>query len=80
MKTCYCRSLKHVRPILTARLLRGLTAALVLAWNVNADAFVYFALTPQGTIEGMKIRAISSLMDPGFCFQDLNLVPKGDRE
>ncbi len=39
------------------------------------DAFVTFALTPQGTVESMKMAAVSPLADFSFDFQDLFFVP-----
>jgi CubicO group peptidase (beta-lactamase class C family) len=39
------------------------------------DAFVTFALTPEGTVESMKMAAVSPLADFSFDFQDLFFVP-----
>ena len=39
------------------------------------DAFVTFALTPQGTVESMKMAAVSPLADFSFDFQDFLFVP-----
>jgi CubicO group peptidase (beta-lactamase class C family) len=39
------------------------------------DAFVTFALTAQGTVESMKMAAVSPLADFSFDFQDLLFVP-----
>ena len=39
------------------------------------DAFVTFALTPQGTVESMKMAAVSPLADFSFDFQDLFFLP-----
>lgn len=43
----------------------------------NADAFVTFALTPDGAIEQVKMEAISPLTDFSFDFHDLVLKPAG---
>ena len=39
------------------------------------DAFVTFALTPQGAVESMKMAAVSPLADFSFDFQDLFFMP-----
>lgn len=41
----------------------------------NADAFVTFALTPDGAVDRMKLEAISPLTDFSFDFHDLVLKP-----
>ena len=41
----------------------------------NADAFVTFALTPDGEVEQVKMAAISPLTDFSFDFHDLVLKP-----
>ena len=43
--------------------------------SLNADAFVYFALKPDGKIEQMKIAAVSPLTDFSFDFHDLLFTP-----
>jgi len=43
--------------------------------SLNADAFISFALKPDGTIEQMKIVPISPLTDFSFDFQDLLFTP-----
>jgi hypothetical protein len=43
--------------------------------SLNADAFVSFALTPDGAIDQVKMEAISPLTDFSFDFQDLLLKP-----
>ncbi|MGH9970206.1 MAG: serine hydrolase [Pyrinomonadaceae bacterium] len=43
--------------------------------SLSADAFVYFALKPDGSIEHMKMQAVSPLTDFSFDFQDLLFVP-----
>ena len=40
--------------------------------TLNADAFVYFALNPDGTIAGMKLKPVSPLTDFSFDFHDLD--------
>jgi len=48
-----------------------------LAWS--ADAFITFALNPDGTIEQAKMKAVSPATDFSFDFQDLLLKPKPDK-
>ncbi|MDQ2821231.1 MAG: serine hydrolase [Pseudomonadota bacterium] len=43
--------------------------------NFNADAYVTFALNPDGSIERMKMAPISTETDFSYDFQDLNFVP-----
>lgn len=43
--------------------------------SLNADAFVTFALTPDGKVREMRIKAISPRTDFSFDFQDLHLTP-----
>ncbi|MCF5924677.1 serine hydrolase, partial [Xanthomonas perforans] len=43
--------------------------------SLNADAFVNFALTPDGTVREMRMEPISPLTDFSFDFQDLVLTP-----
>ena len=43
--------------------------------SLNADAFVTFALTPDGALDQVKMEAISPLTDFSFDFQDLLLKP-----
>ena len=50
----------------------------VVRWNerwLNADAFVNFALTPDGAIREVRMEAISPLTDFSFDFHDLRLAP-----
>ncbi len=44
--------------------------------ELRADAFVTFALTPAGTIESAKMKAMSPTTDFSYDFQDLLLKPK----
>ena len=43
--------------------------------ELRADAYVTFALTPEGTVEQARIRAVSPATDFSFDFQDLLLRP-----
>jgi CubicO group peptidase (beta-lactamase class C family) len=43
--------------------------------TLHADAYVYFALKPDGTIESMKMLPVSPLTDFSFDFQDLLFTP-----
>jgi CubicO group peptidase (beta-lactamase class C family) len=43
--------------------------------SLHADAYVYFALKPDGSIDNMKMQAVSPLTDFSFDFQDLLFVP-----
>lgn len=50
----------------------------IVRWDdrsLNADAFVNFALTPDGKVREMRMEAISPLTDFSFDFQDLVLTP-----
>ncbi len=50
----------------------------VVRWNerwLNADAFVNFALTPDGAIREVRMEAVSPLTDFSFDFHDLRLAP-----
>ena len=44
--------------------------------SLNADAFITFALNPDGTIREARMEAVSPLTDFSFDFQDLRLVPQ----
>ena len=43
--------------------------------SLHADAYVYFALKPDGSIDNMKMLAVSPLTDFSFDFHDLFFVP-----
>ncbi|HEX7339936.1 MAG TPA: serine hydrolase [Rhodanobacteraceae bacterium] len=43
--------------------------------SLNADAFVTFALTPDGKVRDVRMKAASPLTDFSFDFQDLRLTP-----
>jgi len=47
--------------------------------ELRADAFVAFALNPDGTIDAAKMKAISPSTDFSFDFQDLLLKPRLSR-
>ena len=44
--------------------------------ELRADAFVTFALNPDGTIDQVKMQPVSTAVDFSFDFQDLLLKPK----
>ena len=65
-------------PGLVADLVHWQHDTFVARWRdreLRADAFVTFALNPDGTIEQVKMAAVSPLTDFSFDFQDLLLVP-----
>jgi hypothetical protein len=43
--------------------------------SLDADAFVYFTLKPDGSIEQFRMAAVSPLTDFSFDFQDLLFTP-----
>jgi hypothetical protein len=43
--------------------------------SLNADAFVNFALDPDGKIRDVRMEPVSTLTDFSFDFQDLRLTP-----
>lgn len=45
--------------------------------ELRADAYLTFTLTPEGTVEGATMKAVSSATDFSFDFQDLRLTPVG---
>ncbi|WDM66430.1 serine hydrolase [Xanthomonas cucurbitae] len=50
----------------------------IVRWDdrsLNADAFVNFALTPDGAVRELRMQALSPLTDFSFDFQDLVLTP-----
>jgi hypothetical protein len=50
----------------------------IVRWNdreLRADAYITFALNPDGTIDQAKMRAVSSSTDFSFDFHDLLLKP-----
>jgi hypothetical protein len=51
----------------------------IVRWRdreLRADAYVTFALNPDGTVEHARMRAVSPETDFSFDFQDLLLKPK----
>jgi CubicO group peptidase (beta-lactamase class C family) len=64
-------------PALTGDLEHWQYDTFVAHWRTQhiEDAFVTFALTPQGAIANMKMAAVSPLADFSFDFQDLMFVP-----
>ena len=65
-------------PALTGALEHWQHDTFVARWDdaeLRADAFVTFALTPEGTIEQAKMRAVSPATDFSFDFHDLLLIP-----
>ena len=65
-------------PSLTGDLAHWQHDTFVARWRdreLRADAFVTFALKPDGTIEQAKMRAVSADTDFSFDFQDLVLTP-----
>jgi hypothetical protein len=51
----------------------------IVRWRdreLRADAYITFALNPDGTIDQAKMRAVSPATDFSFDFQDLVLKPK----
>jgi CubicO group peptidase (beta-lactamase class C family) len=81
-------TIRHVggRQVLTLSRTSDLTGELehyqhdtfIVRWkerNFNADAYVTFALNPDGSIERMKMQPISTETDFSYDFQDLNFTP-----
>ncbi|QQP96828.1 serine hydrolase [Lysobacter enzymogenes] len=55
----------------------------IVRWDqrwLNADAFLNFALTPDGKVRELRMEAISPLTDFSFDFQDLRLTPVAKSE
>ncbi|WP_140908630.1 serine hydrolase [Cognatiluteimonas lumbrici] len=53
----------------------------IVRWDqrwLNADAFLSFALDPDGNIREARMEPVSDLTDFSFDFQDLRLTPKPD--
>jgi CubicO group peptidase (beta-lactamase class C family) len=81
-------SIKHVggkqvlslsrTPDLTGELEHFQHDTFIVRWkerNFNADAYVSFALNPDGSIERMKMQPISTETDFSYDFQDLSFTP-----
>jgi CubicO group peptidase (beta-lactamase class C family) len=65
-------------PLLTGDLEHWQYDTFIARWRertLNADAYVSFALKPDGAIEQMKMQAVSPLTDFSFDFHDLLFVP-----
>jgi len=64
-------------PALTGELEHWQYDTFIARWrdrSLNADAFVTFALKPDGSIDQVKMQAVSPLTDFSFDFQDLLLT------
>ena len=81
-------TIKHVggKQVLTLSRTPDLTGELehyqhdtfIVRWkerNFNADAYVTFALNPDGSIERMRMQPVSTETDFSYDFQDLNFTP-----
>jgi CubicO group peptidase (beta-lactamase class C family) len=69
-------------PALSGRLEHWQHDTFVARWTdreLRADAFVTFALTPDGAVESARLRAVSPDTDFSYDFQDLLLRPLRDR-
>jgi len=67
-------------PDLTGELEHFQHDTFIVRWkerNFNADAYVTFALNPDGSIERMRMVPVSTETDFSYDFQDLNFVPVG---
>jgi len=65
-------------PLLAGRLEHWQHDTFIARWDdrsLRADAYVTFALNPDGTIERVEMKAVSPLTDFSFDFQDLMLRP-----
>ncbi|WP_123769413.1 serine hydrolase [Vulcaniibacterium tengchongense] len=65
-------------PSLVGRLEHWQHDTFLVRWNerwLNADAFVSFALTPDGAVREARMEAVSPLTDFSFDFHDLRLTP-----
>jgi CubicO group peptidase (beta-lactamase class C family) len=65
-------------PDLTGELEHYQYDTFIVRWkerNFNADAYVTFALNPDGSIERMRMQPISTETDFSYDFQDLNFTP-----
>ena len=65
-------------PLLSGTLEHWQHDTFVARWTnreLRADAFVTFALTPDGGIESVRMRAVSPDTDFSFDFQDLLFRP-----
>ena len=65
-------------PLLTGKLEHWQHDTFVARWDdreLRADAYVTFALNPDGSIDRAKMQAVSPATDFSFDFQDLLLEP-----
>jgi CubicO group peptidase (beta-lactamase class C family) len=65
-------------PDLTGELEHYQHDTFIVRWkerNFNADAYVTFALNPDGSIERMRMAPVSTETDFSYDFQDLSFVP-----
>ena len=65
-------------PLLVGDLVHWQHDTFIVRWRdreLRADAYVTFALNPDGTIDQAKMRAVSPETDFSFDFQDLLLKP-----
>jgi CubicO group peptidase (beta-lactamase class C family) len=65
-------------PDLTGELEHYQHDTFIVRWkerNFNADAYVTFSLNPDGSIERMKMKAVSTETDFSYDFHDLAFVP-----
>jgi CubicO group peptidase (beta-lactamase class C family) len=65
-------------PDLTGQLEHFQHDTFIVRWkerNFNADAYVSFSLNPDGSIERMKMKPISTETDFSYDFQDLSFTP-----
>ncbi len=69
-------------PVLAGELEHFQYDTFIARWRdreLRADAYMTFALNPDGTVEQAKMRAVSPATDFSFDFQDLLLKPKPSR-
>lgn len=67
-------------PALAGRLEHWQHDSFIVRWDersLNADAFVYFALEPDGSISQMRMKPVSPKTDFSFDFQDLHFTRSG---
>ena len=65
-------------PDLTGELEHYQHDTFIVRWkerNFNADAYVTFALNPDGSIERMRMQPVSTETDFSYDFQDMNFTP-----
>ncbi len=69
-------------PLLTGTLEPFQHDTFIVRWRdreLRADAYVTFALNPDGSIDRAKMRAVSPATDFSYDFQDLELIPASSR-